>query len=103
MNPHTSSHPPTNQPGGGLKKPQVSRRKNRIELLKLVANYLESAPKEQYIELEIDRLQEKIAILSNRFNSEDFKDPREAFKQHEKDMGIPLLRTQLRILRYIKK
>lgn len=88
---------------GGLKRPQVSRRKNRIEFLKLVANYLETSPKEQYIELEIDKLQDKIAILSNRFDASEYKDSREAFKQHEKDMGIPQLRIQLRTLRYIKK
>lgn len=88
---------------GGLKKPQVSRRKNRIEFLKLVANYLETSPKGQYIELEIDKLQDKIAILENRFDASEYKDSREAFKQHEKDMGIPQLRIQLRTLRYIKK
>lgn len=88
---------------GGLKKIQVSRKKNRIEFLKTISNYLETTPTQKFIDLEIDRLQEKIAILSNRFDPADYKDPRMAFKQHEKDMGIPQLRTQLRTLRYIKK
>lgn len=88
---------------GGLKQVQVSRRKNRIEFLKHVKLYLESDPKEQFIDLEIDRLQNKIAVLSNRFNRDDYKDPTTAFKKYEKDFDIPKMRTQLRTLRYIKK
>lgn len=89
--------------GSALKKSQISRRKNRIVFLKMVKNYLESGPSISYIDLEINKLQNRISLLSNSFDRSQYKDPKEAFKKYENEMGIPLLRQQIRTLRYIKK
>lgn len=88
--------------GSILKPVQVSRKKNRIEFLKLIKKYLESGPTLEYINLEINRLENRITLLSNSFDRTQYKDPKEAFKRYEKDMGIPPLRVQVRTLRYIK-
>lgn len=88
--------------GSALKQSQISRRKNRIQYLKMISTYLESGPTISYIDLEIDRIQNRIALLSNSFDRSQYKDPKEAFKKYEKEMGIPDLRTQLRTLRFIK-
>ncbi len=89
--------------GSKLKPAQISRRKNRIEYLKTIKAYLETGPKLEYIDLEIDRIENRIALLSNSFDRSQYKDPKEAFKKYEKEMGIPDLRTKLRTLRFIKK
>lgn len=88
--------------GSVLKPSQLSRKKNKIEFLKIIKIYLESGPTLEYINLEIDRLENKITLLSNSFDRSQYKDPKEAFKKYEKDMGIPRLRVQLRTLRFIK-
>jgi len=89
--------------GTPLKPAQVSRRKNRIEYLRTIKAYLETGPTLTYIDLEIDRLENRITLLSNSFDRSQYKDPKEAFKKYEKEMDIPQLRKQLRTLRFIKK
>src|SRR3954467_5614827 len=88
--------------GSALTKAQLSRKKNRIEYLKTIKNYLESGPTLEFIDLEINRLENRIALLSNSFDRSQYKDPKEAYKKYEKDMDIPFLRKQVRTLRYIK-
>jgi hypothetical protein len=88
--------------GSGLKPAQISRKKNRIEYLKTIKAYLETGPKITYIDLEIEKLENRIALLSNSFDRSQYKDPKEAFKKYEKEMGIPELRKQVRTLRFIK-
>jgi len=88
---------------GGLKQTQVSRRKNRIEFLKMVARYLETCPDELYLGREIARIENKITAYYDLFDPTQFKDPTEPRKKYEKDMGIPELRKQLTTLRYINK
>jgi hypothetical protein len=89
--------------GSSLKPSQISRRKNRIEYLNIVKAYLETDPSLDYINHEINRIENRVALLSNSFDRSQYKDPKEAFKKYEKEMGIPLLRQQVRTLRYIKK
>jgi hypothetical protein len=54
--------------GSALKPAQISRRKNRIEYLNVVKAYLETGPTLTYIELEINRLENRITLLSNSFD-----------------------------------
>jgi|SRR6478736_383541 len=89
--------------GSALKPAQISRRKNRIEYLKTIKSYLETNPNLDYIDLQIDKIENRIALLSNSFDRSQYKDPHEAFKKYEKEMGIPELRKQVRTLRFIKK
>lgn len=88
--------------GSALKKVQISKRKNRIVFLRTVSAYLESGPLPSYIDLEIERIQNRVVLLSNSFDRSQYKDPKEAFAKYEKEMGIPDLRIQLRTLRFIK-
>lgn len=89
--------------GSVLTPAKLSRKKSRIEYLKVIRNYLESGPTLEYIDLEIDKIENRISLLSNSFDRSQYKDPKDAFKKYEKEMGIPDLRTKVRTLRYIKQ
>lgn len=82
---------------------QLSRKKKRMEFLKIVQGYLEHAPDELYLGREIARIENRITALIDSFDATQFIDPTEAKKKYEKEMDIPHLRIQLRTLRFIKK
>lgn len=86
-----------------ITKNKLARNKNRIEFLRVVEKYLEDAPDELYLGREIARIENRITLISNSFDDTQYKDPTEARKTYEKEMGIPHLRLQLRTLRVIKK
>lgn len=86
-----------------ITKSKLARNKNRIEFLRLVEKYLEESPDELYLSRDIARIENRINLIINGFDSSQYKDPTEAQKKYEKDMGIPHLRLQLRTLRFIKK
>jgi hypothetical protein len=87
----------------GMTKYQYARAKSRLAFLKVIEMYLENAPEELFISREIKRLENRISLICNNFNDSEYKDPKEARKKFEKEMGIPDLRTQLRALRFILK
>lgn len=64
---------------------------------------METGPNLDYIDHEINRIENRIALLSNSFERSQYKDPKEAFKKYENEMGILQLRKQLRTLRFIRK
>lgn len=86
-----------------ITKNKLARNKKRIEFLRIVEKYLEDAPDELYIGREIGRIENRINVIIEAFDESKYKDPREAKKEYEKEMGIPHLRLQLRTLRFIKK
>jgi hypothetical protein len=86
-----------------ITKHKLARNKKRIEFLRIVQKYLEEAPDEMYIGREINRIENRIIKIVNSFDDSKYKDPREARKEYEKEMGIPHLRLQLKTLRFIKK
>ncbi len=84
-----------------LKRNQLARAKNRILLLKDILRYIEGMPEEGFVKNEIKRLENRINRFLNEFNPKDYKDPKAALKKYEADMGIPKLRKQIRVLRFI--
>lgn len=86
-----------------ITKNKLARNKNRIEFLRIVEKYLEDAPDELYLGREIARIENRINKITEAFDDSFYKDPREAMKEYEKEMGIPRLRLQLKTLRFIKK
>lgn len=86
-----------------INKSKLSRNKNRIEFLRIVEKYLESAPDELFLTRDIKRIEDRINLIHKEFPHGNYKDPKEAFKEHEKKWGVPQLKIQLRTLRYIKK
>lgn len=83
-----------------LKKSQISRRKKRIQFLRLVEMYLDTAPDELYLELEIKKCVNKINALVSRIPSNSMRSEKTKL---ESELGIKTLRAQVRTLRFIKK
>ena len=86
-----------------ITKNKLSRNKNRVEFLRVVEKYLEEAPDELYLGREIARIENRINRIIDSFDPDQYKDPREAKKEYEKEMEVPHLRLQLKTLRFIKK
>lgn len=79
-----------------------SRAKKRLQFLNMVKMYIESQPDEYFVAREIFRLEKRVNLLSDSFDESQYKDAREARKKYEKEVGIPDLRSQIKVLRFIK-
>lgn len=90
---------------GGLKPRQISAKKDRIELLKMVISYLESGPADDFLKKEIERLINKINLIHADFEkwvpSKYYVKDKDKLNDYLKMQGIPKIRTQLSALRYI--
>lgn len=87
----------------GIKRSQKTRMRKRMAFLRTIQLYIETCPDELFIAQEIHRIENRINLICNQFDSSQYKDPKPAQKQFEKEMGVETLRLQLRVLRFIKK
>ena len=85
------------------KSTEKSRARGRLKFLKTVQFYLEGNPTEYFIKKEIERLENRNNLLLSQFDESKYSNYSKPKKKYEEEMGIPLLRVQLRALRYIKK
>lgn len=87
-----------------FKKPsEASRARGRLKFLTTIQFYLEGNPTDYFISKEIQRLEKRNNLLLNEYDESKyihFKNPKKKF---EEEMGIPLIRLQLKALRFIKK
>lgn len=91
-----------------INKATQTKMKNKIPLLRLCLNYLKSNPTEEFIEKEIDRIENKISLRMMLFDESKFEALAKPVvaklrKEHEQLHEIKKLRNQVRTLRYLVK
>lgn len=88
----------------GLKTSQETALKKKLAFLTQMKNYLESNQTEAFLEKEKDRLIHRLNLLKGDYPSlpdVDKKTEQAAIKEYEKNLGVPLLRLQIKTLRFI--
>lgn len=84
----------------------------RVQFLRLVEMYLKENPTIEFLDREIERLENRNNIIIDSYDEPVYKitkgikgstDPKDVKKRYESDMGIPHLKLQIRALRFIKK
>lgn len=91
--------------------PKLRREKKsiqkRIEFLKFCRNYIETEPKEEFVQAESKRLTNRINMFMENYSlpksAENWlsKDRAAHKKAFEKEMGIPKIRTQLTTINFL--
>jgi len=86
--------------------PIVKSTMNKIDNLKLCMAYIETSPKEEFLEKQVNRIDERIKLIMLNYKPLDAERfPKAEVSKHKKDfeklMGIPHLKNQLKILKYI--
>lgn len=90
-----------------LKPGQKSRLKSRLSLLKVVRNYLETAPTEEFCMVEKRRIQRLVTTKSDSFgqwkegNKDKGQTDKELWKAFEKEYDFKKLRQQIKALGFI--
>jgi hypothetical protein len=87
-------------------KKDLVKMKKRIEYLKVIRHYLETKPSSDFLNKEIDRVENRINLILSHFSHSEQADQfvvKELKKEYEKEHEIPKLRKQVRALRHILK
>lgn len=80
---------------------QKAKAQNRIQFLKMVEAYIEGCPDEHFIASEISRLEKRSDLILSQVNFNRMT--KEDKKEFENKWGLPLIRQQIKALRFIKK
>lgn len=88
-----------------LEKPrQISQAGKKVSFLKMCVEYLRNQPTEEYIEKEYDRLEARLKKIEKdyaNFKPAKAVSEKEKRKEFENLHKIPLLKEQMRTLRFI--
>lgn len=91
----------------GLKMKKMERSKitNRITFLRTTITYLEQDNREQFLEAELKRLNNRVQLINNDYEhwipSKYYVKENEKLKDYLKETGVPKLKLQIRALRFI--
>jgi hypothetical protein len=86
-----------------MKKIDHTRKKNRVAFLRVIHNYLQESPTEEFIRKEIKRLENRLTKLDELYIKlpDKPKDEREFMKEFKKDNNYKQIKDQIKALNYI--
>lgn len=91
-------------------KAKIARLKNQLETLRIIERYIESNPDAEYIRGSLQKLEKKLDIImqgevlfKNNHGISDAHNPesKKLLKKYHDDCGVPVIKKQIRALRYI--
>lgn len=80
---------------------------SRVAFLRSVSNYLESEPRQEFVEKQLQDLQNKVKLIGEGFQEfldcrpKDNKDNKQIKAEYNSQMGLNHINKQIKILNYI--
>lgn len=90
-----------------MKARELNVARKRVAFLNICIAYLKEYPAKEFIEKEINRLENRLLLIDQNYEPAFWKtemtflSDKSKFKDYQKDNGVPKLKEQIRALRFI--